>query len=119
MKNISLALLGLIAGILSGLIGIGGGIIMIPALILFFGFSQHLAQGTTLAAMIPPIGLLATYVYYKHGDVNIIAAALIAAGFFIGGFLGAHLAEHINKLALERIFGITLILIGIKMLVGK
>jgi len=119
MKSMMLVLLGLTAGVLSGLIGIGGGIILIPALILFFGFSQHLAQGTTLAAMIPPIGLLATYVYYKHGDVDVISAALIACGFFVGGFVGAKMAVHVNTIVLGRIFGVTLILIGIKMLVGK
>ena len=84
-----LLLLGLFAGWLSGLVGIGGGIIIVPALIFFFAFSFRTAQGTSIAALAPPIGLLAASVYYKQGNVDIKAAALIAVGFFVGGFLGA------------------------------
>lgn len=119
MKLVPITFLGFAAGILSGLIGIGGGIIMIPALILFFGFSQTGAQGTTLAAMIPPIGLLATYVYYKNGDVHVATAACLAAGFFIGGYIGAKWAVGINTALLEKVFAITLIIVGIKMLFSK
>ena len=116
MKESMFILLGLLAGILSGLIGIGGGIIIVPVLVFVFGYSQHMAQGTTLASLIPPIGLLATYVYYVNGDVNIKTAAFISAGFFLGGFLGARMAVHLDKTVLERIFGIALVLIGIRML---
>ena len=79
---------GLAAGILGGFFGIGGGVIIIPALIYLAKYSQHLAQGTTLAAMIPPIGLLAAAAYWRAGNVNLKAALLIAIGFFIGGWLG-------------------------------
>ena len=111
--------LGLIAGILSGLIGIGGGIIIIPALILLFGFSQHAAQGTTLALMVPPIGILAAYTYYKQGYVDLKVAALICIGFVFGGLIGAKWATSLSNIMLERIFGISLFLISIKMIFVK
>ena len=79
-------LLGLVTGIFSGLIGIGGAIIIIPSLVLLFGLSQHTAQGTTLALMVPPIGLLAAWVYYKQGFVDLKIAAFVCIGFFIGGY---------------------------------
>jgi uncharacterized membrane protein YfcA len=77
-------LLGLIAGTMSGLIGIGGGIIIIPVLVFLFGFSQHEAQGTTLALLVPPIGLLAAWTYYQQGYVDLKIAGYICAGFFLG-----------------------------------
>ncbi|MGA2315289.1 MAG: sulfite exporter TauE/SafE family protein [Thermodesulfobacteriota bacterium] len=120
MMNISLyLLLGLVAGILSGLIGIGGGTIIVPALIFLFGFSQHLAQGTTLALLVPPIGILAAWTYYKQGYVDLHIAALICIGFFFGGLLGAKLATHLSNVILERIFGVALLLIALKMILAK
>src|SRR5437867_13174277 len=99
-------LLGIAAGMLSGLIGIGGGIIIIPALIFLFGFSQHQAQGTTLALLVPPIGLLAAWTYYQQGYVDLKIAAYICAGFFLGGLLGAKIAIALSSTVLERVFGI-------------
>jgi len=104
--------LGLAAGVLSGLIGIGGGIVIIPALLFLFGFTQVQAQGTTLALMVPPIGLLAAWTYYKHGAVNIFAAAMICIGFFVGGFLGAKVAVVLPNIVLRRIFGVSMITLG-------
>jgi uncharacterized membrane protein YfcA len=98
-------LLGLFAGIISGLIGIGGGIIIVPALIYLFGLTQHQAQGTTLALLIPPIGLLAAWTYYKHGYVNLTIAIFICLGFFIGGLVGAKLAIGLSNEILRRVFG--------------
>ena len=112
-------ILGLAAGFLSGVIGIGGGIIIIPVLIFLFGLSQHQAQGTTLALFVPPIGLLAAWVYYKHGYVDLRIAAFICAGFFIGGFFGAKLATKFSGLTLERVFGVALLLIALKMIFTK
>jgi uncharacterized membrane protein YfcA len=112
-------LLGLAAGIFSGLIGIGGGIIIIPALIFLFGFSQHQAQGTTLALLVPPIGFLAAWMYYKQGYVDIHAAIYICAGFFLGGFFGAKLANVLSDVVLEKIFGVALLLIALKMIFAK
>jgi len=111
--------LGLVAGILSGLIGIGGGIIIIPALVYLFGFAQHMAQGTTLALMVPPIGLLAAWIYYKRGAVDLRTAAFICIGFFIGGLLGAKLAVNIPNDVLRRIFGTSMVMIGIHMVFFK
>jgi uncharacterized membrane protein YfcA len=112
-------LLGLVAGILSGLIGIGGGIIIVPALVLLFGLSQHTAQGTTLALMVPPIGLLAALAYYKQGFVDLKIAAFVCLGFFIGGFLGAKFAIGISDQLLRKIFGGVLLLTSLKMIFYK
>jgi uncharacterized protein len=112
-------LLGLAAGILSGLVGIGGGILIVPALVFLFGFSQQQAQGTTLALLVPPIGILAAWTYYKHGFVDIKVAALIAAGFIIGSLLGARFVTGLPNSTLEKVFGTFLVLIGLKMIFGK
>lgn len=109
-------LLGLVAGALSGLIGIGGGVIIVPALVLIFGFSQQLAQGTTLALLIPPIGLLAVWTYYKQGLVDMRTAVLICFGFLLGGLLGGQIAVHVPTKYLSKIFGTALILIAVRML---
>lgn len=108
--------IGLIAGVLSGLIGIGGGIIIVPALVLLLGFSQHQAQGTTLALMVPPVGILAAWTYYKNGHVDLKVAALMCIGFFIGGLIGAKIANVIPGVHLEKIFGVALLLVAIKMI---
>lgn len=110
---------GLIAGILSGLLGIGGGIFIIPALVFVMGFSQKMAQGTTLAMMIPPIGLLAAWAYYKAGAVDFKVAALMCAGFFIGGFIGAKFATALSGVTLSRIFGVAMLLISLKFIFAK
>ncbi len=115
----SYAILGLIAGIFSGVVGVGGGMILVPALVFIFKMSQHQAQGTTLALMIPPIGLLAVLDYYKHGYVDIKAAAFICLGFFIGGFFGAKIANHISNEMLSKIFGLSMVVLGLKMILGK
>ena len=112
-------LLGLFAGTLSGLIGIGGGIIIIPALIFFLGLSQYQAQGTTLALMVPPVGILAAWIYYKQGYVNMPVAAFICIGFLLGGFLGAKIAITLSNVVLEKIFGVALLLISLKMIFFK
>jgi len=108
--------LGLLAGILSGLIGIGGGVIIVPALVFLFGFSQHLAQGTTLALLVPPIGILGAWAYYRQGYVDLKTAAIICAGFFIGSLLGATLATGLSNVVLEKIFGFALLAIALKMI---
>ncbi len=117
MTNILLyVLLGLTAGALSGLIGIGGGVIIVPALVLFFGLSQHQAQGTTLALLVPPIGVLAVWSYYKQGYVNFEIAGYMCVGFLAGSYLGARMATNLPNIVLERIFGVALLLIALKML---
>jgi hypothetical protein len=117
MINIVLyVLLGLLAGVISGLIGIGGGIIIIPVLIYLFGLTQHQAQGTTLALMVPPIGILAAWTYYKHGYVNLTIAAFVCLGFLIGGLFGAKLATGLSTEILQRVFGVALLLIALYMI---
>lgn len=117
MNNVWLCLiLGLIAGIISGMTGIGGGIIVLPALIFFFGFSQQLAQGTTLALLVPPIDLLAAWAYYKQGYVDIKVALLLCLGFFIGGWFGAKIGTSLPSGVLNKIFALLLILSAVKVL---
>jgi uncharacterized protein len=118
-NTVSFILLGLATGVFSGLIGLGGGIILVPALVFIFKLSQHQAQGTTLALMVPPIGLLAAWSYWQEGFVDLRIAALVGAGFFVGGFLGAKLATGVSTAALERTFGVALLLISIKMILAK
>jgi uncharacterized membrane protein YfcA len=118
--NIALYLLvGLLGGIFSGMLGLGGGIIMVPALAFLFGLSQHQAQGTTLALMVPPIGLLAAWTYYKAGFVDLKIAAFVCLGFFFGGLLGAKLVVGLPDPLLRKIFGVALIVIAIKMILTK
>lgn len=112
-------LLGLVAGIFSGLIGIGGGIILVPAMVLLFGLSQHTAQGTTLALMVPPIGLLAAWTYYKQGFIDLKIAGLVCLGFFVGGLVGAKFATGVSDQVLRKIFGAVLLVASLKMIFGK
>jgi uncharacterized membrane protein YfcA len=112
-------LLGLVAGFLSGLIGIGGGVIIVPSLIFLFGFSQHEAQGTTLGLLVPPIGILAAWTYYQQGYMDIKVAALICLGFLLGGLLGAKLATSLSNVFLEKVFGVALLLIAFKMIFSQ
>lgn len=120
MTNLMLfILLGLLAGVLSGLIGIGGGIIIVPALVFIFGLSQHEAQGTTLALLIPPIGILAAWTYYRQGYVNLQIAGLVCLGFIVGSYFGARIATDISNAVLEKVFGVALLLIAVKMLFFK
>lgn len=109
-------ILGVVSGIFGGFFGIGGGTILIPALIYIFGLTQHQAQGTSLAIMIPPIGLLAAMKYYMEGNVKINMALFICAGFFVGGFLGAYFAQKIPDNLLKKIFGLFLFFISLKMI---
>jgi uncharacterized membrane protein YfcA len=111
--------LGLLAGICSGFLGIGGGTIIIPVLVYVFGLTQHQAQGTTLALMVPPIGLLAALKYYYQGNVNIQIAIFVCLGFFIGGLLGACLVTSVPDPVLKKVFGIFLIGVATKMIIGK
>ncbi len=116
MRAVLLMLIGLVAGVLGGLVGVGGGIIIIPALVYMFGFSQHQAQGTTLAILVPPIGLLAAWMYYKAGYVDLKVASYVCIGFFFGGAIGGKLASGLPTSALEKVFGVFLVLFGIRMI---
>ncbi|AWM15244.1 sulfite exporter TauE/SafE family protein [Flavobacterium sp. NRK F10] len=110
--------IGLLAGILSGLIGIGGGIIIVP-LLLLLGFTQQEAQGTSLAALLPPVTLLAVLNYHKEGFVDWRYAVMISLFFIVGGFLGSKIAVGLNEKVLRKIFGVILLLIAGKMIFTK
>ena len=113
---ISLIIIGLIAGLLSGVMGVGGGVVMIPLMIFFLGFSQHQAQGTSLAVLAVPVTMLAAYTYYQEGHVNWRYAAVIAVFFVVGGYFGSKIAINVDQRMLKKIFAIILIIIAIKML---
>ena len=113
-----LVFIGLLAGFLSGILGIGGGVVMVP-LLLLVGFTQHQAQGTSLAAMLPPVTLLAVLQYSKEGHVDWKMALIISATFIIGGLFGSKLAVAINEQMLKKIFGILMLFIAVKMIFGK
>ena len=114
-----LIIIGLLAGILSGLVGVGGGILMIPLLIIFLGLTQHQAQGTALFAMLPPIGILAAINYYKEGFVKWEYAIVIAFTFVIGGYLGSKLSLSLPPQTVRRIFGVIMLLGAIKLISSK
>ena len=116
---VSLIVIGLLAGILSGLVGVGGGIIMVPLLILFLGFSQHQAQGTSLTVLVVPVTALAVFNYYKQGYINWKYALVIALFFVIGGYFGSKLAISIDQKMLKKIFSIVLLLVGVKLLLER
>lgn len=111
-----LVLIGLSAGLLSGLVGVGGGILMVPMFILLLGFSQHNAQGMSLAVMLPPVTFLAVYNYHKAGDVDWKLALIASAVFMIGGYFGSKLALKIDQLVLKRIFGAFMLVVAIKLM---
>jgi len=114
-----LILIGLAAGLLGGLLGLGGGIILIPAMVYLLGFSQHQAIGTSLAVMLPPIGMFAAYNYYKAGYVNMKYALIIAAAFMAGSYLSSKFALQIPENILKKFFSILLITVAIKMFFSK
>lgn len=108
-------LLGLVAGLFGGALGLGGGAIMVPALVMLFGLTQHQAQGTALAAMLPPVYVLSVMHYYYAGNVKIQPALMIAIGLLVGAFLGAQMVQNLPAATLKKVFGIVIIIIGIKM----
>ena len=116
---ITLALIGISAGIVSGLLGVGGAIIIVPALVFFFGMTQHQAQGTSLAVLLLPVGFLAFWNYYKQGHVNFKFAIVVMLAFFVGGYLGSLAAVHIPARALKVGFGMLIVVLGIRMIFSK
>jgi uncharacterized protein len=116
IEVLGLLVVGLAAGTLSGLLGIGGATIMIPALLLIFKTSQHLAQGTSIAALLMPVGALALFKYYQAGNVNWKFALLIAVGFLIGGLIGGTLAQPLPEMWLKKAFALYLLIIAVQML---
>ncbi len=119
MIAIGYLLIGLVAGIFSGLLGIGGGTIVVPSLVYFFGMTQHKAQGTILAAFLPPIAFLAFLRYYQAGNVDLTAAIFVAIGIFLGSYTGAGISLSISELLLKRVFGVFLIVVALQLIWGK
>src|SRR5262245_16981447 len=108
--------IGLVAGVVSGLFGIGGAIVIIPGLVLVMEVSHHMANGTSLAALLLPVGLLGTVEYYRRGEVNVAFAIVIAVGLFLGAFVGAKLAGSVSDVVLRRAFGGFLLLVSVRLL---
>jgi hypothetical protein len=116
---LSLILIGILAGVLSGLVGVGGGIIMVPLLVMFFGFNQHQAQGTSLAVLAVPVTAVAVFNYYKEGQINVKYAAIIAVFFVVGSIFGSKFALTLDQKMLKKIFAVVLLVIAGKMLLDK
>lgn len=117
--DLPLLLLGLLVGAISGLAGIGGGILLIPALVLLFDFTQHQAVGTTLMVMVPPVTLAAAIEYYRRGCVDLRAALVLTAAIFLGSWATARLAHHVPELWMKRIFGALLLLVSLRFLAAR
>jgi uncharacterized membrane protein YfcA len=118
MTWVWVAVIGLVAGVVSGLFGVGGAVVIIPGLVLLVKLPQHTANGTSLAALLLPVGLLGALEYYRRGQVNIPYAAIIAAGLLGGAFVGAKLAGPLSDVTLRRAFGGFLLLIAARLLIG-
>ncbi len=111
--------IGVVAGIASGMFGIGGGLVMVPALVYLFHFTQHQAQGTSLAVLTAPVVFLGALKYFNEGNVNIKMAVFIAISFVIGAYIGAILVHKISDPTLKRLFGVLLLIVSVKMIIGK
>jgi uncharacterized protein len=111
-----IVLIGIAAGILGGMVGVGGGIIIVPALVYFIGFSQKEAQGTSLGLIMLPVGILGVLQYYKQGYVDFRVVGILALGFVIGSFFGSKFALSVSQETVKKIFAILMIVIAIKML---
>ena len=111
----AILLVGLVVAVVSGIVGIGGGVLFIPALIWLLGMNQHKAQGTTLAALLAPVGIFAFLEYYRNGNADLRVGLLLGAGFLVGGYFGAVGAQHIPEVWLRRVFAVTLVAIGSRM----
>ena len=107
--------IGLAAGVLSGLFGIGGGILIIPSLIFLATFPTKLAIGTSLGAMLLPVGLLGAYAYYQQGNLNIKASMLIGLGLFVGAYVGARLAQQLSAPTLQRMFAVFILFMAVRL----
>lgn len=111
-----LVLIGLAAGMLSGLVGVGGGIIIVPALIYFLGFSQKMAQGTSLGILLLPVGILAVSQFYKQGYVDVRSVFIVAVAFLAGGYFGSKIALSLSQETVKKVFAVLMLVISIKML---
>lgn len=113
---IILIIIGIAGGVLSGMFGVGGGIIIVPAFVFFLGMSQHEAQGTSLGLMLLPIGILAAYNYYQSGNLDIKAGLIVAVTFVVGGYFGSKFSLALDQVLLKRIFGILMLFVSVKLI---
>ena len=111
-------IIGLLGGVFAGFFGVGGGIIIVPALIYWAGFTQHKATGTSLAVLLPPIGLAAALEYYRNGNVDVRAAAILAATMFAGAWAGAYFANRVEGPLLRLMFGVFVSVLGVYLVYG-
>jgi uncharacterized membrane protein YfcA len=118
MNLVIVSLLGLLAGVVSGLFGVGGAIVIVPGLVLLLKLTQHTANGTSLAALLLPVGLLGALEYYRRGQVNVPYAAMLAGGLLLGALLGAKLAGALPEPVLRRAFGGFLLLVSLRLLIA-
>jgi uncharacterized membrane protein YfcA len=116
MNYVMLILIGLVAGLLGGLLGIGGAVVIIPALVLLLGYSQYEAQGTTLLMLVMPVSSVAAWHYYKDGHVNVPAAIILGLMFLVGSYFGARFATYVPAEMLKKAFALILIVIAVKLL---
>jgi len=114
-----LVLVGFVTGAFGGMLGLGGGLILIPALVFIFGFNQHQAIGTSLAVMLPPIGMFAAYNFYKAGQVNLKYALILAVAFMVGSYFTSKIAVKIPEDVLKKVFSIFLVLVALKMFFSR
>lgn len=115
---LTFAIIGTLGGVAAGLFGIGGGIVIVPALIYWAGFSQHMATGTSLAVLLPPIGLAAVLEYYRYGNIDVRAAIILAVTMFLGAWIGAYLANQMSGPSLRLIFGLFVCGLGVYLVYG-
>lgn len=118
MTTAAILMLGLVAGIAGGMFGVGGGLIMVPALLFLFQYTELQSFGTSLAAMLPPVGLFGVFEYYRGGHVNVRAAILLAIGIVLGMWLGARIMINVPAPMVKKVYGAFLIVIGIRFLLG-
>lgn len=116
---IYLILIGIAAGFLGGMVGVGGGIIIVPALVILLGMSQHQSQGISLTMMLFPVGILAVLNYYKKGYVDFRLAGILAVGFIIGGYLGSKFSLSLPQETVKKIFAIIMIIVAVRMLFAE
>ena len=116
---ILLSIVGILAGFIAGSLGVGGGILIVPALVLLFGFSQHTAQGTSLAVLLPPVSIFAVLNYHRNGYINYKFAMILVITFILGSYLGSVFAGHLPSKTLTKIFGVLMLIAGFRMIFGK